>query len=46
MPKKLFSILFLLIFLMGLSCSNIGKPPKKHHKGPKVKSSGTMNRYK
>lgn len=46
MSKKLFSILFLVIFLMGLGCTNVGKVPKKHHKGPRTSSSGNMHRPK
>ena len=46
MSKKTLSVFLVLTFLIGLGCSNIGKPPKKHHKGPKTQSSGKMNRYK
>jgi hypothetical protein len=46
MSKKLFSFTLLTVFLIGIGCSNVGKPGKKHHKGPSIKASGKMNRYK
>ncbi len=46
MSKKAFSLILLTIFLIGIGCSNVRKPGKKHHKGPSIKSSGKMNRYK
>ena len=46
MSKKYFTFLLLVIFIIGIGCSNVGKPSKKHHKGPKINSSGKMNRNK
>jgi len=46
MSKKITALSLLIIFIVGVSCSNIGKPPKKHHKGPKTNSSGKMHRHR
>lgn len=45
MSKKTISFLLILLFFVGLGCSNVGKPSKRH-KGQKINSSGKMARYK